>query len=56
LALPICQKEAAETECWLELALEPNLVASTQANDLLQEVRELFADIYGSGRIAKSHC
>jgi four helix bundle protein len=41
--LAICEKEAAETEYWLELALEANLSESSSTEDLLREVRELLA-------------
>jgi four helix bundle protein len=50
----ICDKEAAETEYWLELALEANLTTSTSSEELLREVRELLAIFVASGRTAKS--
>jgi four helix bundle protein len=39
----ICEKEAAETEYWLELALEANLATLSSIEGLLKEVRELLA-------------
>src|SRR5580704_6503135 len=39
----ICEKEAAETEYWLELALEAKLTESSSTEELLREVRELLA-------------
>lgn len=53
--LAICEKEAAETEYWLELAVEANLTGSSSTEELLQEVRELLAIFVASGRTAKSH-
>lgn len=50
----ICEKEAAETEYWLELAMEANLTGSGPAEELLGEVRELLAIFVASGRTAKS--
>jgi four helix bundle protein len=50
----ICEKEAAETEYWLELALEANLTESVSTEELLREVRELLAIFVASGRTAKS--
>jgi four helix bundle protein len=50
----ICEKEAAETEYWLELALEANLTTLSATEELLQEVRELLAVFVASGRTAKS--
>lgn len=52
--LAICEKEAAETEYWLELAVEANLVGQGSTEELLQEVRELLAIFVASGRTAKS--
>ena len=52
--LAICEKEAAETEYWLELAQEANLTTSTSSEELLREVRELLAIFVASGRTAKS--
>jgi four helix bundle protein len=51
----ICEKEAAETEYWLELALEANLTTPSSTEGPLQEVRELLAIFVASGRTAKSH-
>ena len=39
---------------WLELAMEANLTASSSAEELLREVRELLAIFVASGRTAKS--
>ena len=50
----ICEKEAAETEYWLELALEANLATLSSMEGLLKEVRELLAIFVASGRTAKS--
>ena len=50
----ICEKEAAETEYWLELAMEANLIGASLAEQLLREVRELLAIFVASGRTAKS--
>jgi four helix bundle protein len=52
--LGICEKEAAETEYWLELAVEANLAESSSTEKLLQEVRELLAIFVASGRTAKA--
>jgi four helix bundle protein len=52
--IAICEKEAAETEYWLELAMEANLSTSSLIEELLQEVRELLAIFVASGRTAKS--
>ena len=50
----ICEKEAAETEYWLELAMEAKLIGANSAEELLREVRELLAIFVASGRTAKS--
>ena len=50
----ICEKEAAEREYWLELALEANLTTPASSEELLREVRELLAIFVASGRTAKS--
>jgi four helix bundle protein len=50
----ICEKEAAETEYWLELAVEANLTRLGSIEELLQEVRELLAIFVASGRTAKA--
>jgi four helix bundle protein len=39
----ICEKDASETEYWLELAEVADLVAPTASEKLLREVRELLA-------------
>jgi four helix bundle protein len=50
----LCEKEAAETEYWLELALEANLTELNSIEDVLREVRELLAIFVASGKTAKS--
>jgi four helix bundle protein len=52
--IAICEKEAAETEYWLELTQEANLMASTSTEELLREVRELLSIFVASGRTAKA--
>jgi four helix bundle protein len=52
--LALCEKEAAETEYWLELTMEANLTTSALTEELLREVRELIAIFVASGRTAKS--
>jgi four helix bundle protein len=52
--LALCEKEAAETEYWLELALEANLTELNSIEDVLREVRELLAIFVASGKTAKS--
>jgi four helix bundle protein len=52
--IAICEKETAETEYWLELAIEANIVRSSSAEEILKEVRELLAIFVASGRTAKS--
>jgi four helix bundle protein len=52
--IAICEKEAAETEYWLELTQEAKLIASSTHMDLLREVQELLAIFVASGRTAKS--
>ena len=53
--LAICEKEAVETEYWLELAVEANLTGPDSAAELLQEIGELLAIFVASGRTAKAH-
>ena len=50
--ISICEKEAAETEYWLELLLESNVAPA--ASPLLTEIRELLAIFVASGKTAKS--
>ena len=52
--IAICEKETAETEYWLELAIEANFARSSSAEEILKEVRELLAIFVASGRTAKS--
>jgi four helix bundle protein len=52
--LAICEKEAAETEYWLEICAESQLASVARCNPLLEECRELIAIIVASIRTAKS--
>jgi four helix bundle protein len=52
--ISLCEKEAAETEYWLELAIEANLIDLNLTEDVLREVRELLAIFVASGKTAKS--
>ena len=52
--ISICEKEAAETEYWLELIQDSNLT-SMDFNVLLNESRELLAIFVSSGRTAKNN-
>jgi len=52
--IAICEKEAAETEYWLELLSEANLARAETLPQLLKESRELLAIFVASGRTAKS--
>jgi four helix bundle protein len=52
--ISICEKEAAETEYWLELFLESNVAPSVTCSPLLTEIRELLAIFVASGKTAKS--
>lgn len=51
----ICEKEAAETEYWLELIFDSRICREEGCDKALQEVRELIAIFVSSGRTAKSH-
>jgi four helix bundle protein len=51
----ICEKGAAETDYWLELAQDAKLTALTASDGLLRKVQELLAIFVASGRTAKSH-
>jgi four helix bundle protein len=53
--LAICEKEAAETEYWIELFAESRLAGAETCETLLKECRELIAFIVDSSRTAKSH-
>jgi four helix bundle protein len=53
--ISICEKEAAETEYWLELFLESNVASAASSAPLLTEIRELLAIFVASGKTAKSH-
>jgi four helix bundle protein len=53
--ISICEKEAAETEYWLELFLESNVAPAASFSRLLTEIRELLAIFVASGKTAKSH-
>jgi len=52
--LGICEKEAAETEYWIELLIEARLVSSVTTTPLLNEARELLAMLVASSKTAKS--
>lgn len=52
--ISICEKEAAETEYWLELLLESAVAPSVSCSSLLNETRELLAIFVASGKTAKS--
>ncbi len=52
--IAICEKEAAETEYWLELLAESGIAVGGKCNNLLSEARELLAIFVASGRTAKS--
>jgi four helix bundle protein len=49
----VCEKEAAETEYWLELLIEAKLIKPPMLNPLTSECRELLAIFVTSGRTAK---
>lgn len=51
--ISICEKEAAETEYWLELQGQANLATSSLVG-WQREIRELLAIFVSSGRTAKS--
>jgi four helix bundle protein len=52
--IALCEKETAETEYWLELALEADLIESNSTEEVLREVRELLAIFVASGKTAKA--
>lgn len=52
--IAICEKEAAETECWLELLAESGIAGGGKCDNLLREARELLAIFVASGRTAQS--
>ena len=52
--IAICEKEAAETEYWLELFAEAHLGPVEQVESLLKESRELLAIFVANGRTAKA--
>jgi four helix bundle protein len=52
--ISICEKEAAETEYWLELLLESNVAPLANCSPILIEVRELLAIFVTSGKTAKA--
>ncbi|HZE57624.1 MAG TPA: four helix bundle protein, partial [Chthoniobacterales bacterium] len=52
--LGICEKEAAETEYWIELFAESRLARTETCGTLLKECRELIAIVVASSRTAKS--
>jgi len=52
--LAICEKEAAETEYWIELIADAQLADSSACERLLQECRELIAILVASSKTAKA--
>ena len=50
----ICEKEAAETEYWLELLVESRTLDAELHKHVRTEVGELLAILVASGRTAKS--
>ena len=52
--LAICEKEAAETEYWLELLADSDLASIARLEPLLNEVRQLIAIIASSAKTAKA--
>jgi four helix bundle protein len=52
--IAICEKEAAETQYWLELFLESKLVQPEKCERLQKEACELLAIFVASGRTAKA--
>ncbi len=52
--ISICEKEAAETEYWLEIVIESKIAPAGAFQELLVEARELLAIFVSSGRTAKS--
>ncbi len=52
--IALCEKEAAETEYWLELLVESGIAGKGTCDNLLRESRELLAILVASGRTAKS--
>lgn len=52
--ISICEKEAAETEYWIEIVIESGIATSGPFPQLLAEARELLAIFVSSGKTAKS--
>lgn len=52
--IAICEKEAAETEYWIELLIEAGISSVESGAKLLLEAGELLAIFAASGRTAKS--
>ncbi len=52
--IAICEKEAAETEYWLELLIDTRSAGCGGIGELLAEARELLAIFVASGRTAKA--
>jgi four helix bundle protein len=50
----ICEKEAAETQYWLELLSESRVIDANSHKHVYVEVGELLAILVASGRTAKS--
>ena len=53
--IAICEKEAAETEYWLELISESGVGRPVACTPLLKEAGELIAIFVSSGRTAKAN-
>jgi four helix bundle protein len=51
--IAVCEKEADETEYWLELLVEAKLIKQSMLDPLIAECRELLAIFVTSGRTAK---
>jgi len=52
--LGIVEEEADESEYWLELLAESNILPREQLQDLIQEAREILAMVVASIRTARS--
>lgn len=49
----IVEEEADESQYWLEIAIDANLLPAARVKDLLRETKELIAIFTSSGRTAK---
>ena len=52
--ISICEKEASETQYWLEVIIEAELLAATQVQPDLKECSELLAIFTSIGKSARS--